>query len=258
MFDPLIRPFRLLVFTVSLLVGPVLGAAAGSDSLLEVVIRRGDGGQQRSFHLKRLNKRFAAAGCAASIQWLAADEETTAAMDLEFSPAPLEIAARRLPEFQPLALARSIDDRDRVAGALLAHRSRAIDDLKILAGERVAFVSSHSWSGYRSLLDPLAGLGVIPGGDHAVFAGSHAATVAMLLHHEVAAAAVAAPLAAEWSRDGQLEIILKTTAIAASAWWIRRDRHAEWAEPCQKAIVSLSGKLMKPFPAWIGRFVAPP
>ena len=260
MSNQTIRCFSVVVLASLLFIDVCWAKATGKghDAPLKVAIRSGDGGQQRSFHRKRLEKHFAAAGCVASIRWLVGEDVTATETDLEFSPEPLKEAARRLQGFRLLAQVRTIDGKDQVAGALLAHASRAIDDPAMLVGETIAFVSSHSQSGYRLLLPPLAKMGVMPTPEQTVMAGSHAGSVAMLLHHEVAAAAVAAPLADEWSRGDGLAIILKTPAIAASGWWIRQDQTGDWAQPCQMAISTLSGKLLKPFPAWIGGFVPVP
>lgn len=243
-----------LLAVVVLFPAGVSRAAAVEEASLSAVLREGDGGQHRERHLNRLRDHMVAAGCPAGLHAIAAEAPTPPGTALLFSPQPVDGAAPGLDGFRLLSRARTVDGELRMGGALLARALRKIGDPANLAGLRVALVSPHSPSGYRLPLERLARSGVVPSPAEAVIADSHIAAMALLMHNEVAAAAVATPLARQWAADGELVILAETPLVETGGWWIREDLAAQWAEPCHAALKTLSGRLLKPFPAWVGRF----
>ncbi len=258
-FRPHRRPRRLGTAFFSLLILFVPVTAGGTEALAEpslrAVIRTGDGGHQRDRHRRALEKALAAGGCPAEVAWIEGDAPTPAAADLEFSWKPRDRGEEPPTGFRPLARAVTIEGGDRVGGALLVPGSSGIDDPAILAGERIAFVSPLSPGGYLLPVAILTAAGAAPEADQAVFVGNHGGAVSLLLHGDVSAAAVAAPLARKWSRSGELAILAQTATVPTGGWRIHQRAAARWGEPCRKALAGLKENRLKAFPAWIGGFV---
>lgn len=226
-----------------------------NHSLVQVVIRGGDGGSWRERHLKKLSHFLSEHHCPAHVKRIAGDAVIPADTQLIFSPWPLKTEQTK--PFQPLLRAQTIDGKRQVAGALLVQRTTGLDDLALLAGEPIAFVTAYSPTGYHLPMELLAKATVTPNSKNMSFARNHSGSVALLLHHEVQAAALAAPLAKEWSEDGELLVLAQSKAVETGGWWIHESITNRWSQPCQSALRDLSGSGLKPFPDWIGGFVLP-
>ncbi|MBF0367827.1 MAG: PhnD/SsuA/transferrin family substrate-binding protein [Magnetococcales bacterium] len=253
-----VRRLIVVVLTLGVMVWPLLvgqgGKVSASEVKLRTVLRVGDGGQQRSRHLKRISKAMAAEGCPVALEVLASNQPTPAGVDLEFSPFPIDQERQRLANFQLLVHARSIDGESHVAGAILVHGTSGIEDLTLLRGEAIGFVSPEAISGYQLPMELFVQAGVEVKPEQQIFGGTHSGAVALLLHREVQGVGVAAPLAKAWSGEGELAMIAESKPVVAGGWWLKKGMDASLKKACKKGITTLTGKALKPFPGWIGGF----
>jgi hypothetical protein len=248
---------RIIIF-ISVLLHPLfvpVAASAGGGEILQVLIRTGDGGQQKNRHLKKIKSYLSGSGCRVSVEFIKNDSPTPSDTDLEFSPQPVTLVQESLPGFRLLAQARTIEGKTKIGGAILAIAATGIDSLSLLAGERFSFVSTSSPSGYQLPMKMLDAAGVKPDEQHAILVGNHVGSVSMLMHGDSFAAAAAAPLARDWvAVNNELNIVALTPLVATGGWWINRKIGDELAMICAKALAELTGSQLKAFPAWVGGF----
>lgn len=230
-------------------------AFSQKEAPFKVLIRAGDGGHHKARHLRKIDSYLSSNGCLVEVASIAKDSPTPTGTDIEFSPEPIDVTKERLAGFRLLAQARTIEGKTKVGGAVLVLAATAIENLKALDSERIAFVSQKSASGYLLPLQLLAEAGVVPSEEHKIFVGNHVGAVSMLLHGDAFAAAAAAPLARDWlTVNNELAIVALTPLVETGGWWINEKISAEKAMVCAAKIGELAGSRLKAFPEWVGGF----
>ncbi len=215
---------------------------------ITVKLDHNDGGKESKRHLRKLLAALSSAGCGVE------PDDDNAPPQLLFDSRPVPIARRQLPGYRLIAVAKTLDGRQSVRGAVLVHASTGIDKLSSLQGERIAFVGKDSWSGYHLALQSLRDAGVEEQPNTFFFVGNHVGTISMLLHSDVFAAVSAEPLASRWAESNGLKIVALTNAVETGGWWALKGLSPGQVKLCSMALSSLQRDHLKALPAWVGGF----
>lgn len=223
---------------------------AEPENALTLSINHDDGGRTSQRHLKTLLNALRENNC--RVVAFSADASTSA--DLVFDSQPPEEARNEREGYQFIAQSLTPEGKSVVRGAVVVKASTGIANLKSLQGERIAFVSENSWAGYRLPQQMLQEAGITPERDTVFFVSSHDGAVAMMLHGDVFAAAVAEPLATRWAKANDFSIIQASEPVATGGWWLREGVSDDVGKRCANAFGLLSKGDMKALPGWIAGF----
>jgi hypothetical protein len=230
-------------------------STTNNKTVLQVLIRTGDGGQQKTRHIRKLKTLLTSKGCPAKVELIKNDTPTPSSTDLEFAPEPVSITKKRLTNFRLMAQARTIENKTKIGGAVITKKATGIDDLALLTKKRFSFVSPFSHSGYLLQIKMLKDAGVTPDPEQVIFVGNHVGAASMLLHGDTFAATVAAPLARDWlTINKELSIVAQSPLVETGGWWINRRVSEKQALVCAKIISQIKGYKLKLFPSWVGGF----
>ncbi|MBF0380831.1 MAG: PhnD/SsuA/transferrin family substrate-binding protein [Magnetococcales bacterium] len=244
-----------LISTLAILPFSSTPALAEEKTVLQVMIRTGDGGQQKDRHIRKLKTLLTSKGCPARVELIKNGAPTPATTDIEFSPEPISISQKRLTNFRLLAQARTIENKTKIGGAIITKKAAGIDDIALLTKKRFSFVSPISHSGYLLQIKMLEEAGVKPDPKQAIFVGNHVGAASMLLHGDTFAATVAAPLARDWlTINKELHIVAQTPLVETGGWWVNRRVNEKQALVCAKILSQIKGYRLKLFPSWVGGF----
>ncbi len=137
------------------------------------------------------------------------------------------------------------------------HAATGINDLTLLKGEWISFVSKDSWTGYRLPLKLLNRAGVNENTNHFYFVGNHVGSVSALLHKDVHVAVMAEPLARRWAEQNALSIVAVTDEVDTGGWWMHRRAAEAITQQCSQALGRLDRRRHNALPAWIDGFAVP-
>jgi len=139
-------------------------------------------------------------------------------------------------------------------GAILVHASTDINELASLQGQRIAFVSKSSPTGYLEPVKLLLDAGVKEEWDTFFYVGNHVGAISMLLHSDTDVAVAAEPLAQRWAEYNDLSVVAVSDEVETGGWWIHESVSNESTRNCARALKTLDRSNLKALPAWIGGF----
>lgn len=214
-----------------------------------VSINHDDGGKTSQRHLKNFLNALQAKGCHAI-----AYNDSNQPAQLMFDPTPRTLASDSHPDYQLIAIARTLNDDTYVRGAIVVQDSTGITDLHPLTGSWFAFISKSSWAGYLLPLKLLNNANINENNSHFYFVGNHIGSAAALNHRDVQVAIIAEPLARRWVNQNNMSIIAVTEAVETGGWWIHQSISSGIKSQCTKALIQLKKSQHKVVPAWIDGF----
>ncbi len=250
----LITPY--VIILVFLLYSPLISAGNTSQesSSITVLIDHTDGGETGNRHLSKLLEALKEERCHARA-YRTSDQ---APAQLIFDSSPTSIAEKKHPNYRLVSRAKTLNGEVFVRGAILVHASTGINDLASLRGQRIAFVSKDSPTGYAEPVKLLLDAGVKESWDTFFYVGNHVGATSMLLHGDTDVAVIAEPLAQQWADYNGLSIVAVTKEIETGGWWVHDSVSEVISQNCTRAINSLDESELKVLPAWIGGFINPP
>lgn len=233
---------RLFIF---LLVMPTLSFA----SEVTVAINFDDGGKTHSRHFKKLLNILQDNHCHG-----VAYANSSEPVQLLFDPTPRSTAVRSHPDYQLIAIAKTLTGETHIRGAIVVQASTGITDLNTLRGNWFSFISKNSWTGYHLPLKLLNDANINEGNSHFYFVGNNFGSAAALGHQDVQVAILAEPLAKRWAKLNNLSTVALTEAVETGGWWIHNDVSPAIKAQCSQALTQLNKQAS--LPAWIGGFEA--
>ncbi len=241
----------LILFGVLLSAQMHSNVVVAESAPVTVGIDHDDGGKTEKRHADKLLRALVENGCSVVSHNQSANEPA----QMIFDSRPVSIVRNERPDYVLIARAITLDGEKSVQGAILVHSSTGIDNLKVLDGERIAFVGKSSWSGYHMPLQALHDAGVFERMNTFFYVGNHVGTVSMLLHNDVFVAVAAEPLAKRWAKANNLTVVAVSEAVETGGWWMRHNLPERKTKICKQALKMLERSEMKALPAWIGGFV---
>lgn len=214
-----------------------------------VSINHDDGGKTSQRHLTNFLSALQATGCHAI-----AHNDSNQPPQLLFDPAPRTLASDFHPDYQLIAIARTLNNDTYIRGAIVVQASTGITDLDSLKGSWFAFISKNSWPGYLLPIELLNKANITKNNSHFYFVGNHIGSAAALNHRDVQVAIIAEPLARRWADQNNLSIIAVTEAVETGGWWMHKSMSPGVKSQCIKALTQLKRSQHKVVPAWIDGF----
>lgn len=245
---------KFLVTVFILLLYPEFTSAQDVSSNLEritVTINHDDGGKTGKRHLRKLLDSLNNKGCNA----ISPKMSTAKPVQLIFDSRPASIVKKTMTDYHFIARAKTLEGKLNVRGAILVHASTGINDLSLLQGEWISFVSKKSFTGYLLPLQLLQDAGVNENNSSFYFVGNHGGAVSALLHRDVHVAVMAEPLAKRWAEQNGLAIVAVTDKVETGGWWIHKNVSDNLIQNCTQSLTSLNRSQHKVLPAWIDGFV---
>ncbi|GAA5138298.1 phosphate/phosphite/phosphonate ABC transporter substrate-binding protein [Thalassotalea piscium] len=234
---------KLLVFVLALM--PTLSVS----NTITVLINHDDGGKKSQRHLKRFLNVLKQKGCDA-IPY----QNTAQPAQLLFDPTPRSIALKDHPDYQLIAIAKTLDNDTYIKGAIVVKASIGIKDLNSLKGYWFAFINKHSWPGYMLPSKLLNDVNINEENSHFYFVGNYIGSAAALGHQDVQVAIIAHPLATRWADLNDYSIVAVTEAVETGGWWIHKNISSSIRQQCTRALTQLNRSEHKVVPAWIDGF----
>ena len=242
--------FRPIVLILLLLLHVLQIQAIADPAPVTVGTDYDDGGRVGDSYIQTLLEALNTNGCNTVSYKDTQDDH----VQLLFDSRPVSIAKKDRSGYRLIARARTLDGKLTVRGAFLVHASTGIEDLITLNGERIAFVSKKSWSGYHMPLKSLHEAGVKEQMNTFFYVGNHVGTVSMLLHSDVYATVTAAPLANRWAESNDLSIVALTDEVETGGWWAHHSLPDEQVKSCAISLSKLTRTQLKALPNWIDGF----
>ena len=250
MYLPNIFTTILSILSLYLAILPA-GEASTDPSPISVSVDHSDGGRTGDRHMHSLLTALKKEGCDAAMY----DPSKRAPVDLHFDSLPVSTAKILHPNYRLIARAKTLKGDSSVRGAILVHASTGIDALASLQGQRIAFVSKKSATGYQEPVKLLLEAGVKESWDTFFYAGNHVGAISMLLHSDTHVAVIAEPLAQRWAKYNDLSVVAVTDEIETGGWWIHKSASNKSLQKCARALSNLDRSSLKALPAWIGGFI---
>jgi len=244
------RQFRPIVLILLLLLHVLQIQAIAAPAPVTVSTDYDDGGRAGDSYILTLLEALNTNGCNTILHKDTQDGHG----QLLFDSRPVSIAKKDRSDYRLIARAKTLDGKLTVRGAFLVHSSTGIEDLITLNGERIAFVSKKSWSGYHMPLKSLHEAGVKEQMNTFFYVGNHVGTVSMLLHSDVFATVTAAPLAKRWAEANDLSIVALTDEVETGGWWAHHSLSEEQVKSCAISLSKLKRSQLKALPNWIDSF----
>jgi len=235
--------FKLLTLILVLL--PTLSFS----NTVSVLINHDDGGKKSQRHLNKFLNILESKGCNAK-----AYSDSSQPAKLIFEPAPHTIAVNSHPDYQLIAIAKTLNNETTIRSAIVVQASTGITDLDTLRGNWFGFINKKSWPGYLLPIKLLNAANINKDNSHFYFVGNYIGSAAALGHQDVQVAIIAEPLAKRWAEVNNLAIVAVTEAVATGGWWIHKSASSKIKQQCTKALTQLKRSQHKVVPAWIDGF----
>jgi ABC-type phosphate/phosphonate transport system substrate-binding protein len=219
------------------------------SNTITVLINHDDGGKTSQRHLNKFLNILQEKGCRAT-----AYNESKQPAQLVFDPAPRTIALDHYPDYQLIAIAKTLNNETSIRSAIVVQASTGITDLDSLRGNWFSFISKSSWPGYLLPIKLLNDANINKDNSHFYFVGNYIGSAAALGHQDVQVAIIAEPLAKRWAEVNNLAIVAVTEAVETGGWWIHNSILSEVKQQCTKALTQLNKSQHKVVPAWIDGF----
>lgn len=227
----------------------VLMPAFSFSDDVTVSINHDDGGKTSQRHLTKFLKTLQASGC-----HTIAYNDSNEPAQLLFDPAPRQIAFNSHPDYELIAIAKTLNGDTHIRGAIVVQASSGITDLETLRGRWFSFISKKSWIGYLLPLKLLNNVNINEANSHFYFVGNYVGSAAALGHQDVQVAIIAEPLAKRWANLNNLSIIAITETVETGGWWIHKGISSVVKSRCTKALTQLNKSQHKVVPVWIDGF----
>ena len=234
---------KLLIFLI--LLTPTLSFSKN----ITISINHDDGGKTSQSHLANFLDALQASGCHAITH-----EDSNLPVQLLFDPAPHPHALKSHPDYELIAIAKTLNGDTEIRSAIVVRASSGLSELDSLKESWFAFTSKNSWSGYLLSLKLLNEANIDETNSHFYFTGNHIGSAAALNHNDVQAAIIAEPLARRWADHNQWYIVAVTEAIETGGWWIHKSVSSDVKLLCTSALTQLKKSQHKVMPAWVDGF----
>ncbi len=234
---------KLLLFILILM--PTLSFS----NTITVLINHDDGGKKSQRHLKNFLNVLQKKSCNA-ISY----EDANQPVQLLFDPTPHTIALKYHPDYQLIAIAKTLNNDTYIRSAIVVQASTGIKDLDSLRGSWFAFINKNSWPGYIQPIKLLNEANINKDNSHFYFVGNYIGSAAALGHQDVQVAIIAEPLAKRWADLNNLSIVAVTEAVETGGWWIHKNMSPKIKQQCTNALTQLNKSQHKIVPAWIDGF----
>ena len=226
-----------------------------ANEQLSLYIETTEGSEPSKRRADKLKKYFHLKQC--PIQKISYGNQAAASTNSDFIFIPLQPP---LPDRFVKLADINIVNGEKLSASIVVRKSTAIKDVSNLDGIYIAFLSPDSVTGYKLQQRIFKDAGVAHDEKKITYALRNVAAVALLLHKDVFAAAIATPLAKKWAKLNGLLIVATSEEVEAGGLWVNQSVSTELIENCSKAFGQLSKKginnkyLMKFFPAWVESF----
>jgi len=227
----------------------LLDQAIADMTPITVSIDHDDGGKTSQSHLASFFDALQASACHAI-----AYEISNQPAQLLFDPAPHTHALKSHPDYELIAIAKTLNGDTDIRGAIIVQASTGITELDSLKGSWFSFISKNSWAGYLLPLKLLNKINIDEKNSHFYFVGNHIGSAAALNHGDVQAAIIAEPLARRWADHNQWSIVAVTEAVETGGWWIHKSVSSNVKLQCTRALTQLTKSQHKVMPVWIDGF----
>jgi len=241
------------ITTLLFLLYPALSSADGvftGVSSISVSVDHSDGGRQSDRQMRSLLTALNSEGCHAIVS----KASSQAPAQLHFDPTPVSNNKLEDVGYRLIARAITLEGKSSIRGAILVHASTGIDELTSLQGQRIAFVSKSSPTGYQEPVKLLFDAGVKDRWDTFFYVGNHVGAISMLLHGDTDVAVAAEPLAQRWAEYNGLSVVAVSDEVETGGWWIHNSVPNKSIHNCARALENLNRSNLKALPAWIGGF----
>lgn len=219
------------------------------SNTVSVLINHDDGGEKSKRHLNKFLNILQKKDCHAL-----AYNDSKQAPQLIFDPTPHTIAVNSHPDYQLIAIAKTLNNETSIRSAIVVQASTGITDLNTLRGNWFGFINKNSWPGYILAIKLLDEVNINKDNSNFYFVGNYIGAAAALGHQDVQVAIIAEPLAKRWAEVNNLAIVAVTEAVATGGWWIHKSTSAEIKQQCTNALTQLNRSQHKVVPAWIDGF----
>jgi len=219
------------------------------SNTITILINHDDGGKKSQRHLKNFLNTLQAKGCPAVVY-----NDSNETVQLLFDPTPHKVARNSHPDYQLIAIAKTLNNETNIRGAIVVQASTGITDLASLRGSWFSFISKNSWTGYILPLALLNDVNINEDNSHFYFVGNYIGSAAALGHRDVQVAIIAEPLAKRWAELNNLSIIAVTEAVETGGWWIHKSISSKIKQECTNALTQLNKSQHKVVPAWVNGF----
>lgn len=219
------------------------------SNTVSVLINHDDGGKKSQRHLNKFINILQEKGCHAI-----AYSDSSQAAQLIFDPTPHNIAVSSHPDYQLIAIAKTLNNETSIRSAIVVQASTRITDLDTLRGNWFGFINKNSWPGYILPIKLLNAANINKDNSNFYFVGNYIGAAAALGHQDVQVAIIAEPLAKRWAEVNNLAIVAVTEAVATGGWWIHKSASSEIKQQCTNALTQLNKSQHTVVPAWIDGF----
>lgn len=216
---------------------------------ITVLINHDDGGKKSPRHLKNFLRALQDKDCHTK-----AYSDSSQPAQLIFDPTPHTVSVNSYPDYQLIAIAKTINNDTLIRSAIVVQASTGITDINSLRGSWFAFISKTSWPGYLLPVKLLNDVNINENNSHFYYVGNYIGSTAALGHNDVQVAIIAEPLAKRWADTNNLSIIAVTEAVETGGWWIHKNISSKIKKQCTVALTQLKKSQYKVVPAWIGGF----
>ncbi len=161
--------------------------------------------------------------------------------------------------YQKLLSVKVINNEE-LSSSVLVRASTGVNELKSLDDIHLAVMSDKSILGNVLALKLLVDAGVNISKEKTIVTDNNLASVSLLMHKDVFAAAIATPLANKWAEANSLHIIAQSEKVIPGGIWAHQDIDRDMLKACRKAFSSIrrdtriGNKQLALFPAWVDSF----
>ncbi|GGC60971.1 PhnD/SsuA/transferrin family substrate-binding protein [Marinobacter halophilus] len=248
------RFFRHALLASSLVTAMAQGEVAAIDEL-GFSVPQGEGGSISLRARQAFEHHMKESECPVRVESRAQNDE---AGEIVFSVMP---ASAPYAAGQPVTArltARTYENTPLTA-TVLVKASTGVNSLESLEGERLALVSKTSVLGFVPVRELFADAGVDFNEGQLFITGSYEGAITLLLHGDVFAAALPAPLSARWAKANGLSMVAQSLTPLAGYVTISDSLAESRRQACVKALQSLErssarDKRMDVFPVWVEGF----
>ena len=235
----------------------LFASIANAGNGFSFYINATEGGDISALRISHLKNYFKQQQC--DIETIETGNQSTTASDFDIIFMPLK---QKMPRSYKKIFDLKVIDKQVLSGSILVRASTGIQDIKNLAGVRIAFLSPHSTTGFGLQKTLFDNVGVTLQKDRITYTQTNIGAMSLLLHRDVFAAAVATPLARKWAKANNLHIVIESKSVETGGIWINNSISKDDQTACQQSFLDLFKnknkreikKLLRIFPAWIDTF----
>lgn len=246
--------FRRTILASSL-VAAMVHVEAAAIGEFKFSVPQGEGGSMSPRARQAFEQHMKESECPVRVESRAQNDE---AAEIVFSVMPAS-AAKAAAQSTTYHLAARTYENTPLTVTVLVKANTGINSLESLEGERLALVSKTSVLGFEPVRELFADAGVDFNQNPLFITGSYEGVATLLLHGDVFAAALPAPLSARWAETNELSVVAQSLTPLAGYVTISDSVAVERRQACIKALQTLErtsprDNRMDVFPLWVEGF----